>query len=365
MWNKIRPVCAALLAAALWWPATAHAQTHPHHSQAIPSGEVVIQGAVVDARTGAPLENVYVRQKSALNATFTDAEGHFQLRLLRGFNSVVVFEVEGYEPVALPFRAHQEKLKINLQPLLHFTTDLPPVRSVDEPENYGHIIGNQFTLFYQGHYGLFSQNDVTVNGLVLNEFGLSYDLIPFYPLNFRGRFFRSRQAVDIANFPFQPAFFINQAQAKVGAGWVNELSDNLDAYLGGDVILDYRSPDNRNNQDQQPVAFTGSLLDFEQTRLGFGLNGLLAWEFAERFAFFPELTVYPLSFNFIDSVGAQYTPAADITAKLRAEIVPGAYVVGQYSTQLWYSFGANAFENNHFVHLGVSLDPWSLAAQLL
>lgn len=132
-------------------------------------------------------------------------------------------------------------------------------------------------------------------------------------------------------------------------------------------MLDSRSPDNRNNQDQQPVLFTGSLLDREQTRLGLGVNGALAWQFADRWTLYPEASVYPVMFNFVNAPGdpAYYTLAGDVGARLRFEIVPGAYAVAQYNTQLWYSFGPGALENKHYFHLGISIDPWTMAERLL
>lgn len=324
-------------------------------------------GQIKDARTGQPLSGVYIRQAEALNASFSDKEGHFQLRLLRGFSSMVRFEAEGYESIALPFSSSQAALVINLQPQLEYSSELPSAHSSRRLIERPRILSNQFTAFYQADYTLFSQDQTYINGLVLNQFGLSADLMPFYPLNFRGRFFRSRLPVDIANFPFQPAFYINREQAKVGAGWMQQLDDQTDFYLGGDILLDHRSPDNRNSQDQQPIPFTGSLLDYEQTRLGLGLNAALGWQINDRLTVIPETSIYPLGLNFINRNDQKldYTLAGEIGAKLRFEIAPGAYAVGQYYTQVWYGFGTHAIENNHFFNLGISLDPWTMAEQLL
>lgn len=368
MLNKMKPfLCATLLACALplvpaGWNTAALAS--PMATQA--SDQAVISGTVTDAQSGVPLKGVYVRQKDALNATFTDAQGHFHLSLMPEFSNVVLFEVEGYETISLPFQQSQDKLQINLQPLTHFSTPLPQAHEAPEMSSEP-IFGSQFTAFYQLNYSLFNQNGVGINGLVLNEFGVATDLKPFQnDLTFRGRFFRSRMPINIDNFPFQPAFYVNRLQAKIGGGKTSSLGDKLEFYWGPDVILDYRSPDNRNSQDQQPVPFTGSLLDYEQTYLGLGASAALGWKLSDRLTLFPELSLYPVSFDFVnrDSNKVQYALAGDLGAKLRFEIVPGAYVVGQYDTQLWYSFGDNGFENNHFFQLGISLDPWTLAERL-
>lgn len=333
-------------------PATPAASATPIH----------LEGQILDAHTNTPLKGVYVRQKEALNAVFSDAQGRFKLDLESGFAPMVLFEAEGYEPVSLPFSSNQSRLKVNLQPLKSFTTKLPPAHAKPTPPKPTGIFGNQFSALYQADYILFAQNNVGINGLILNELGLSTDLTLFDPLVFRGRFLRGRLPVDIANFPFTPAFFVNHQQAKLGLGALVSKTKDTELYLGGDLIYDNRSPDNRNNQDQQPVAFTGSLLDNEQNRLGLGLNAALGWKLDERFSLFPEVTLYPAVVNLVTNSSPHYMVAGEIGARLRFELVRGVYLVGSYYNQLWYSFGPGAIEDNNFFHLGLSLDPWAIAA---
>lgn len=365
MWNK-RLVLPLLLALSLPLP-PAFAQTASAPAAAVT--QVQISGVVVDANTGVPLSGVYVRQSAALNSTLSDAQGRFNLPLQAGLSGQVRFQVEGYESVALDFRQSQQRLQIELQPLTRFSTQLPSAQQQREPSRRpDQIFGSQFTAFYQLNYTLFNQGEVGLGGLVLNEFGLSTDLQPFRtPLTFRGRFFRSRMPVDVANFPFQPAFYINRQLAKISGGWVYEQEGPFELFLGADLMLDYRSPDNRSSQDRQPVLFTGSLMDYEQTRLGAGATAALGWKLNERWILYPEATVYPLALNFVNrnNDGLLYTVGADLGAKLQFEIIPGAYAVGQYNTQLWHSFGASAFENIHFLHFGISLDPWTMTEGLL
>lgn len=325
---------------------------------------LLVSGQLLDADTGAPIEKAYIRQHDALNAVFSDTNGFFTLTLDTRFAKKVVFQAEGYEPITMSFQNSQEQLKVNLQPLKHYSSQLPASHQPEPTLSESKIFGPQFNAFYQMNYTLFRQDSVAINGLVLNEFGLSTDLMPLYPLIFRGRFFRSRLPVDVANFPFTPAFYINHLQAKVGAGWIHEVQGPYEWYLGADVMLDNRSPDNRNPQDQQPVAFTGSLLDREQTRLGLGVNGALGWKINDNVTLFPEATVYPLMLNFVSGASPQYTLAGDLGAKLRYQFMPGVYATGAYYSQLWYGFGANALENNHFLQFGVSIDPWTLSEKL-
>src|SRR5690606_14707287 len=119
-------------------------------------------------------------------ASFSDQAGNFKLRLLRGFSKMVRFEAEGYESIALPFSTSQAALIINLQPQLDYRSQLPPAHSGRHVVERPRVLSNQFTAFYQADYSLFSQDDVYINGLALNQFGLAADLMVFYPLNFRG-----------------------------------------------------------------------------------------------------------------------------------------------------------------------------------
>jgi hypothetical protein len=370
--SKMLPALGVLIALTLAFPA--YAEGGPPVASAIsaetPDAQILtIQGHVLQAGTETPLKGVYVRQKNALNATYTDEKGHFSLRLLRGFSPELVFQAEGYEDIGLNFTKNPENLQVKLQPLTEYRSDLPaahndPALSSALPQR---LFNNQFSLIYQGRYGIFNQGNVNIQGITINEWMIDTDLMPFYPLTFRGRFFRARTPIDIQGFPFQPAFYINHQQAKVGAGWSQTLANGSDFYYGLDFILDNRSPNNRNPQDNLPVAFTGSNLDFQQNRLGAGFNALWALPLSDRLTLMPEFTVYPVVLNFIDrpTNAIDYTVAGDLGAKLRFEIIPGAYAVARYSTQLWYGFGGGDFENNHFLQVGVSLDPWTLSERLL
>lgn len=368
--SKMLPLLGVLIA--LTVPFAVYAEDLPANALNIQASEpeiLTIQGTVRQAGSKAPLQGVYVRQKNALNATYTDEKGHFSLRLLRGFSPEVVFQAEGYEDIGLRFTEAANTLQIDLQPLKDYRSELPAAHN--DPNLTAvpsqHLFNNQFSLIYQGRYGIFNQGTVNIQGVTINEWMIDTDLMPFYPLTFRGRFFRSRTPIDIQGFPFQPAFYINHQQAKVGAGWSQTLSDGSDFYYGLDFILDNRSPNNRNPQDNLPVAFTGSNLDFQQNRLGAGFNALWAMPLSDHLTLMPEFTVYPVVLNFIDrpTNAIDYTVAGDLGVKLRYEIIPGAYAVARYSTQMWYGFGNGDFENNHFLQVGVSLDPWTLSERLL
>lgn len=328
---------------------------------------VTVAGVIQDAVTGLPLEGVYIKQQDSLNAVFSKAGGVFEMRLMRGFSSSLIFSREGYEPVALPFQNSADKLRIQLQPLSTYRPTLAPAHSKPDSTPNNRVFGDNFSLFYQLNYSLLADQNVFSNGFALNEMGLDTDLMLFYPLIMRGHFYRGRLPVDIANFPFQPAFFINTLQAKVGAGWVKDLEPGLQLYLGGDILFHNQSPDNRSSQDQAPVAFTGSIMDYEQNRLSLGGRASLAWKITDRLSLFPDLSLYPVGLNFVkNSTGSpiHYLLAGDVGIKGRFEIIPGVYAVANYNTQLWYGVGANYLNNVHFFNLGVSVDPWTLAAKL-
>ncbi|PIQ23903.1 hypothetical protein COW36_11535 [bacterium (Candidatus Blackallbacteria) CG17_big_fil_post_rev_8_21_14_2_50_48_46] len=366
MWNKLSLTVLALL---LSLPATA-AELPPNPAVTETSMEqgVSIEGLVQDAASGKPLENVYIKQEDSLNAAFSQAGGKFSLRLMRGFPSVLVFSREGYESVALPFQNSSQNLRINLQPLKNYQPSLAPAHSQPEATDNLHIFGDQFTLFYQMNYSMLFEQNVGIQGAAMNEMGLDTDLLLFYPLAIRGRFYRGRLPVNVANFPFQPAFFVNTLQAKIGTGWIQDLNPNLQIYLGGDLLFHNQSPDNRSSQDQTPVPFTGSVLDFEQNRVSLGARASLAWKINDRLTLFPDLSIYPVGLNFVrnrpGSSPVDFLLAGDLGLKGRFEIMPGIYAIANYNTQLWYGAGANYLNNVHFFHLGVSVDPWTVAAKL-
>ncbi|MGE3724102.1 MAG: hypothetical protein AB7I41_01025 [Candidatus Sericytochromatia bacterium] len=373
MWNKLVFTALTFLLTGPVW--AQQAPTAPRsgaptlaQSAETPAESVIsVSGVIQDAVTGLPLEGVYIKQQDSLNAVFSKAGGVFEMRLMRGFSSSLIFSREGYEPVALPFQNSAAKLRIQLQPLSTYHSNLAPAHSKPDATPNNRVFGDNFTLFYQLNYSLLADQNVFSNGFALNEMGLDTDLMLFYPLVMRGHFYRGRLPVDIANFPFQPAFFINTLQAKVGAGWVKDLEPGLQLYLGGDILFHNQSPDNRSSQDQAPVAFTGSIMDYEQNRLSLGGRASLAWKINDRLSLFPDLSLYPVGLNFVkNSTGSpiHYLLAGDLGIKGRFEIIPGVYAVANYNTQLWYGVGANYLNNVHFFNLGVSVDPWTLAAKL-
>jgi hypothetical protein len=337
-------------------------------AQETPTQEIVtVTGAVFDALTGLPLEGVYIKQQDSLNAVFSQSAGQFELRLMRGFPEILVFSREGYEPVALPFQRATSQMQIRLQPLGVYRPTTAPAHSTSLMPRPSRVFGDQFSFFYQLNYALLQDSNVGVQGAALNEMGLDTELLLFYPLALRGRFYRGRLPVDVAGFPFQPAFFVNTLQARLGAGWIQDFKPGMQFYLGGDLLFHNQSPDNRSAQDQLPVPFTGSILDFEQNRFSLGARAALGWQVNERLSFFPEIALYPVGINFVRNrvlSPADFLMAGDLGIKGRFEIIPGVYAVANYNTQLWYGFGANYLNNMHFFHLGVSVDPWTVAAQL-
>jgi hypothetical protein len=125
---------------------------------------VTVAGVIQDAVTGLPLEGVYIKQQDSLNAAFSKAGGVFEMRLMRGFSSSLIFSREGYEPVALPFQNSADKLRIQLQPLSTYRPTLAPAHSKPDSAPNNRVFGDNFTLFYQMNYSLLADQNVFSNG---------------------------------------------------------------------------------------------------------------------------------------------------------------------------------------------------------
>lgn len=365
MWYKLTPFFLTLL---LCMPSQASSvsSTLLISSEFSNNEMLVITGTIVDATNGTPLSNVYIKQQDSLNTAFSQSDGRFELRLMRGFPQTLIFSLEGYEPIELNFQHSLKNIHIQLHPLTIYRPTFAPAHSTPAKTSK-RIFGDQFTLFYQLNYSLLMDQKVNIQGFALNEMGLDTDLLLFYPLTMRGRFYRGRLPVEVANFPFQPAFFVNTLQAKIGTGWIQDLTPHLQLYLGGDLLFHNQSPDNRSNQDQAPVPFTGSVLDFEQNRLSLGARATLAWKPTDEFSVFPDLSLYPVGANFVrqrTSSTIDYLVAGEVGLKSQYEIIPGIYAIANYNTQFWYALGAHYFNNVHFFHFGISVDPWTLSARL-
>ena len=319
-----------------------------------------IKGVIVDKSSGEGIKDVYMKQKDSLNAGFTDKKGNFSLKILKGFPQILIFTKDGYESVSIEVKSSTKPLKIELLPITVYKSDVPSAHT-DEKQGALNIFDNQFSAFYQAHYGYdasFGDNPRNMSGWGINELGVNGAFM-LKPWMIKANVFRNRLPVNVEDFPYQPAFYTNNMQVKVGAGYVWKLNPSMEMYLGSDIVMHNISPDNKNGQDKIHIAYTGSLTDYEQNRFLLGLNCSLGWAVNDYVTLFPEINILPLGINNVQddrTNPSYYTFGLGAGIKSKIRILPGIHLVAFYENQLWGQM--EHFDDLNMFGLGVSIDPW-------
>lgn len=341
------------------WPLGGAAMAAPTIHSA-PVSQVLAQGQIVDAKTGLALDQVYIRQQDSLNTTFSNPSGLFKLTMDGNFPAVLVFSKDNYEPVALPLGQLHPGQPIQLQPIQVYRSDLPKAHSTPTAAKQG-AYPTQLSLFYQGHHGSYGYQGNDISGWALNELGINMNLALFKPWMIRGQLFRSRVPFNIEGFPYQPVFFNNNLQIKLGGGYSWEWQPNVDVQVGADFLFMNRTPDNKNNQDRKPVPYTGSTFDLEHNRFALGANASLAWQINDRLLLLPEISLYPLVLGTVrDEINnpTHLMFAGELGTRLYVKIIPGISAVAHYQKQLWW--GSAALDHLDYFGVGLSVDPWGM-----
>lgn len=284
-------------------------------------------GVIRDAVTGDPIAGALVQQEGSITSVFTQPDGHFRLMLERNGSSQVTVAATGFEDQkvaigdgkALDVRLHEISGFLPAAPLV----PLVPV-GLSAAETAPLNSGLMFT------YGLRNNAlnapggngaNASITGWSNNDFrlGARFRWKPWL-LEAEGEHFE--EPVDLAGIAKadNPAFKPSTYQAGARVGLFTGLGPDLEVA----AMAAYRWTNTvPNNND---IPFTGSNLDFEQTRHALGGELLGAWR-PGRGRWHLELGggYYPLVYAFADSPGTPFAQnnLVDAHAILGYELTPG------------------------------------------
>ena len=316
-----------------------------------------ISGTIVNRDTGKGISGVRVQQSEALEVAITDQNGHYQLPLSESSPSEIHIEKQGFESLDLALQEDDTALNIGLSPLN--TYRVGDTLSIQQPVRTPHPLDTSLSGFYQIHGMSLSQADTHINGLGMNELGVDAQY-RWQDWLFNGHYFNFRLPVNIANFPYSPAFFNNEFQIRLGAAHTFAHDKNLEWAIGPEVFYRNTSPDNRNNQNKDFIPFSNSLLDYPQSTFALGVRTVLGWQITDRLSLLPEVSVYPLGLASLEQAANStlYMAGGHIGASAKYELSPGLSLMANYTKQLLFT--GPAFEQGDYVRLGLSLDPWQM-----
>jgi hypothetical protein len=335
----IATLAAGLVAAASPKPAAAPAAAPAAPSQALPA---TATGFVADAQTGQPLAGVLVQQEGAVTSAFTQADGSFRVLLERGGAPRLVVSAVGYEPLTVPVGDGQA-LRVRLAGISGFVPASPmlPASPVGQSAAETVPLNTGLIFAYRLRQQTLQSGAAKVDGLVSNDFrlGMRFRLRPAL-FEAEGAHFET--PIDVAGLERSqnPAFRPSTWQAGARAGLLFPLF-HPDLEVAG--LLGYRwSNTVPNNAD---VPYTGSAIDWEQTRHAVGPVALVAWRPGRgRFHAEASYGYYPFVRTTAEAPGAPFADQrlSDLRAVLGFELVPGMRLGLGYQQEDWMGSGSDA-----------------------
>lgn len=260
---------AALVAAASLLPPVAHAA--PNAFQRVPSAA----GRVFDAATGTPLAGALVQQRGAVTSTFTAPDGRFRLVLDQEGEAIVVISAVGYDSLELgASKSGTEDMVVRLTPVAGFLPigpTMPTAGTMSLAETAPLNTGLQFA--YRVRQSNQKAYDAAIGGLINNDYRLGARF-RWRPFLVEGEGSHHGMPVDVTGLAREsnPAF--SPSTWALG-GRLGLFTPVFHPDLEAAVLGAYRW--NNNVPNNQNVPYTGSFLDFEQTRHAFGGVALMAW----------------------------------------------------------------------------------------
>jgi hypothetical protein len=258
-----------------------------------------------------------------------------------------------------------------MSPALKINTDLPkPHTKIDDIFNYSSKpISSMFSAMYQVRNISASYPSLTdlnkplnTNGWAINEIAMDGKIRLD---NWVGsvRVFRSRSPIDIENFDYKPAYYLDSLQFQISASRVFNLSEKLEVSTGLSYLLHFLTPDNKGGGDNKPIPYSNSYMDFPQNRQGLGLSGGLGYKITDKILLLGNINLYPylfMSFDNLSNTGINYAGMIDTNLSLKFETLDGVYLSTGYNNQ-WF-FGNNNFKDiSNIFNVGISLDPFKMA----
>jgi hypothetical protein len=294
-------------------------------------------GTVLDARSGRPVAAVFVQQEGGLASAFTGPEGGFKLTLDNPKDAKLTFTATGYERQTLP-AGHA--MRVKLMPLDALTPEtaptLKPEYDPNAPIQAPPALASAVQLSYRVRFETASFNNASIAGGGNNDYrlGLRYRWSPWL-LEADGA--HVQIPVDVAGLPREqnPAMNPSTYEAGARAAYVWPMGA-WESALG----LGYRYRNTvPNNKD---VPYTGTDLDFEQTRHALGLVGLVGWRpAAGPWSAEAGLQAYPLVYAWAKDPGQPYAGSfgAEGYAGVAYEIVNGLRLGLTYRLEYWRGSG--------------------------
>lgn len=294
----------------------------------------VATGVVLDAQTGRPIAGALVQQEGSVTSAFTNQKGQFRLLLdASGGTNLTVSNV-GYDGATVPI-GNGRALRVTLNPVGAFmpTMPLPALLPSAETAVSSAPLNSGIRFGYRVRQSGITQAGAGISGFANNDFGLGLRF-RWHPWLLEAEGAHNQFPVDVSGLGTDqnPAFTPSTWQAGARVGPFYSFSNTLE----GALQLGYQYKNVvPNNSD---VRYTGSSIDYEQTRHALGLVGTLAWKPHQGpWHLEASLGLYPLVYAWAKdnqpAIGGNFL--TDARAEVAYELVPGLRLGLGYQLENW------------------------------
>lgn len=286
-----------------------------------------VTGRVLDA-SGKALPHVYVHQLGGMTSTFTDDQGNFRLDLDPKAGNRLLFGAPGYRGIEVDAGALKQPVVLQKAPIVTG----PAVPAAPEAPA-GSVFGSELGVRYGTRHQSVGANGNGVAGPINNELGLTARLRQGDVLwGFDA--FRNRAAIALADLNATVAPETVQAELSLGCvlgGPALEIAPRLTAL--------YRSV----TANSQGAAYTGTPLDYDESRQALGLGVSLGTTLGARFEATLDADYFPsfATHSSLKDAPAQLAGLQGLKAgvTLGYALVPGLQVQAGYQHETWGATG--------------------------
>ncbi len=296
-------------------------------------------GVVLDAVSGQPLAGVLVQQEGAVTSAFTQADGSFRLLLERGGAQRLTISAVGYEPMSVAVGDGKD-LRVRIGAISGFvpTSPMLPTAVIGQAAIDTVPLNSSLIFAYRLRQQAVSAGAGRYEGLVSNDYrlGMRFRLRPVL-IDAEGAHYES--PIDVAGLDraSNPAFRPSTWQAGARLGLLTPVfHPDLELAAQGGYRWSNTVP---NNAD---VPYTGSDLDWEQTRHAFGPVATLAWRpWRGRLHLEASYGYYPWVRGTSEAPGKPFADQllTDLRGAVGVEIVPGMRLGLGYQAEHWSGNG--------------------------
>ncbi|PIQ28464.1 hypothetical protein COW36_13200 [bacterium (Candidatus Blackallbacteria) CG17_big_fil_post_rev_8_21_14_2_50_48_46] len=215
-------------------------------------------------------------------------------------------------------------------------------------------LGNEFSIFYQNSLQSFQQDQTSIAGARPNQLQASGQIRLQPEWILRLAILGDRANLELPQFTTGKVFSSDAFLGELSLNYRLGKTDHLEWAGGLSYLYTSYTPDNL-DQNQAPIPFTNTVLDYHYTSQGPGFSLLGLWQITPPLSLLAQAGLYPYLFTSVQKGSAlPYLGMGRATLQLRYQIVEGFLLALSASQELGWGAYLNS---NTSLGLGLTLVP--------